>query len=100
MDFDIVKIGRYDAILGQTWWWQYDMRILPGNHILHFHKGKKLKLYGHKVDNQIPLVLAMQFKRVARKINSQTFGLFLSEVNQVEKKEKECPLEMAHLLEE
>ena len=29
LDFDIMKIGWYDAIFGQKWLWQYDIHFLP-----------------------------------------------------------------------
>jgi len=45
LDFDIMKIVSCNAILGQKWLWQYDIHILPRDHILHFHKGKMMKLY-------------------------------------------------------
>lgn len=70
IDFDIMKIGRYDAILGQKWLWQYDIHILPRDHILHFHNGKKIKLYRDKESRYIPLVSAVQLKRVSHKTNS------------------------------
>eukprot|EP01018_Ginkgo_biloba_P033872 Gb_14370 [translate_table: standard] len=47
-----MKIGKYDAILGQKWLWQYDIHILPRDHILHFHKGKKIKLESPPVENK------------------------------------------------
>jgi len=95
-----MKIGRYDAILGQKWLWQYDIHILPSDHILHFHKGKKIKLYRDKETRHIPLVSVVQLKRVARKTNSQAYAVFIRESLPVENKENELPKGISSLLQE
>ena len=78
LDFEVMPLSLYDMILGQTWLYQYDPQISFRSHSIQLLKDRHpLELFGAFNDQPIPMISALQVKRLVRKRHCQAALIYV-----------------------